>query len=77
MIAVFVHPRLEVDAVDGPDIGEVLSVQLLPVATVNLRFPELVHLQYMCGKPCGSCAADEFLWQFIKGFCGLASAGSK
>jgi len=49
VIAVFVHPRLKVDAVDGPDIGEIVPVQLPPVAAINLRFPELVHL-HVCGN---------------------------
>lgn len=62
MVAGLVVPGLEVEAVDGPYVGVVVAVNLLPVTAVDLYRPELVHLHCItCGEkkrclPCVSTA---------------------
>lgn len=48
MVAGFVTPSLEVEAVDGVDVGVVFPVQLLPSAAVNSHLPQREHLIVEC-----------------------------
>lgn len=46
VVAIVVHRCLEVEAVDGVDVGIVVPIELLPFATVDSHRPKRVHLTY-------------------------------